>query len=87
MPNCYKKNFGDLKLTLKELHCLSLMMMNHTQKEIANTKGTSQTAVRKTIRGIKRKLGNEKMPKSLMFKHLQSQGVLLEFVSLLQPQS
>ena len=60
--------------------------MNLTQKEIAHQKGISQTAVRKTITGIKRKLGNDKMPKSRMFKLLQAQGVLIEFKPMLDPQ-
>tara|TARA_B100001094_G_C18195716_1_gene810739 strand:+ start:1529 stop:2302 length:774 start_codon:yes stop_codon:yes gene_type:complete len=67
--------FNQVNLTaleIKYLQCLSALM---SQKEIAYRYQVSETAVRKTIGNIKRKMGHEAMPNSKLFKLLREQGI------------
>ncbi len=77
---CYsqyeKSKFGDVILTSKEQKYIEYMIFNKTQKEIAYLHSCSETAVRKVITNIKRKLGHEFMPNSQMMDLLGQIGVL-----------
>ena len=71
-----KAKFDDITLTAKEQLYIEYLMMNKTHKEIAFNHEVSDVAVRNVLRNIKRKLGNDYMSTSLMFKRLKSKGVL-----------
>ena len=73
--------FNQINLTaleLKYLQCLSALM---SQKEIAYRYQVSETAVRKTIGNIKRKMGHEAMPNSKLFKILKEQGITMTYLN------
>tara|TARA_B100001094_G_C18178584_1_gene799441 strand:- start:1599 stop:2405 length:807 start_codon:yes stop_codon:yes gene_type:complete len=72
-----KSQFDGIALTPKELVYIEHLMMNWTQKEIAYHHQVSETAVRKVIINIKRKLGQEFMAHSTMFRILKQKGVLI----------
>jgi len=71
-----KSKFGDIVLTSKEIKYIENTIFNLSHKEIAYQNSCSQTAVRKVICNIKRKLGCESMPTSYMLKKLKEIGVL-----------
>lgn len=67
---------GNLILTTKEQQYIEYLLFNLTQKEIAYKHGVSETAVRKVILNIKRKLGYEYMSHTTMMIKLKELGVL-----------
>tara|TARA_B100001094_G_C18170890_1_gene795021 strand:- start:389 stop:1144 length:756 start_codon:yes stop_codon:yes gene_type:complete len=71
-----KAKFDNIILTPKEQLYIEYTLFNLTHKEIAYKHNCSQTAVRKVISNIKRKLGNEFMPTSQMLLSLNDKGVL-----------
>ncbi len=71
-----KSKFGDIILTPKEQQYIEYTLFNLTHKEISYKHNCSQTAVRKVISNIKRKLGNEYMPTSSMLIKLNEIGAL-----------
>jgi DNA-binding CsgD family transcriptional regulator len=72
-----KALFDGVALTAKELLYLEYLMVNLTQKEIAFRHQCSETAVRKVIMNVKKKLGQDSMPCSIMFQKLKERGVLI----------
>tara|TARA_B100001094_G_scaffold228083_1_gene222628 strand:+ start:200 stop:979 length:780 start_codon:yes stop_codon:yes gene_type:complete len=71
-----KAKFQSLILTPKEQLYIGHLMFNLTHKEIAYKYNCSETAVRKVILNIKRKLGNEYYSNSVMFEMLHQKQVL-----------
>tara|TARA_B100001094_G_C18190952_1_gene807204 strand:+ start:211 stop:1005 length:795 start_codon:yes stop_codon:yes gene_type:complete len=74
--NFAKSKYNDIVLTVKEQQYIRHLMFNKTQKEIAYEHNCSETAVRKVILNIKRKLGYEYMANSAMFNLLEQKDVL-----------
>jgi DNA-binding CsgD family transcriptional regulator len=71
-----KSNFKGLILTAKEQLYIEYMLFNLTYKEIAYQQRCSETAVRKVVFNIKRKLGCEHLPVSKLLIKLNEYGVL-----------
>jgi DNA-binding CsgD family transcriptional regulator len=71
-------SFNLTALEIKYLQCLSALM---SQKEIAYRYNVSETAVRKVIYNIKRKLGNESMPNSQLFCILKQVGATKTYIN------
>lgn len=72
-----KARFNDaLTLTAKEQRYLEHLLFQMTHKEIAHQHGCSETAVRKVIINIKRKLGCPYLSSSEMMRRLKHHGVL-----------
>ncbi len=73
----YKKsNFNGVILTPKELQYIEYLVFNLNHKEIAYRHQCSQTAVRKVLCNIKRKMGNSYMPTSHLLLKMNEIGVL-----------
>ena len=82
-----KALFDGVTLTAKELLYLEYLMMNLTHKEIAFRHQCSETAVRKVIGNVKKKLGQDSMPCSMMFQMLKERGVLIGLTHKFMPES
>ncbi len=72
-----KNAFGSIELSDKELQTIKLLLHWKSIKEIAFLEHVSENQVRRRIKSIKNKFGNERMSDSSLFEVLKKHGVIL----------